>query len=234
MSNISEILKSYNLTESQINDFCVYYGELVRWNEKINLTSITEPFDVCTKHFIDSVSPISEGIISDNASIIDVGCGAGFPGMCLKIYNKSLDVTLMDSLNKRLIFLDELINKLNLKGIRCVHKRAEEAGRDKKMREKFDYATSRAVANLTSLTELCLPLVKVGGYFIALKGPKADEEIENAKKAISLLGGKIEKVHEYKVKGTDLNHNLVIIKKERPTPNTYPRKAPKPIKEPLV
>lgn len=158
----------------------------------------------------------------------------GFPGIPLKIYDPTLDVTLMDSLNKRITFLNEVISKLSLKSITAVHARAEELGKNKKYREKYDVCVSRAVANLASLSELCLPFVKTGGYFLSMKEPKADEELQNAKRAIELMGGKTEDVFRYDIADEEYNHNIIIIKKVRQTPQAYPRKAPKPIKEPLI
>lgn len=210
-----------------------YYKLLTEWNEKINLTAITDEKEAAYKHFIDSVSALESGLFKENARIIDVGTGAGFPGLPLKIYRNDLEVTLMDSLNKRINFLNEVIGDLGLCGIHTVHSRAEELGRDKSYREKYDICVSRAVANLASLTELCMPFVKVGGYFISLKGPKAQEEVNDAQNAIRLLGGEIEEIRSYRIAETELDHNLVIIKKRKPTDSRFPRIAPKPIKEPL-
>jgi len=164
---------------------------------------------------------------------VDVGTGAGLPGLVMKIGNKSLNMTLMDSLGKRISFLNEVICELGLDGVQTAHSRAEDFGKNRAYREQFDICVSRAVANLATLSELCLPLVKKGGYFISMKGPKAAEEVEEAKKAIGLMGGRFEQIMEYSIDGTDFAHNLVIIRKMSNTPNTYPRKAPKPAKEPI-
>ena len=187
-----QLLLDYGLSESQAQQFEKYFELLVDWNEKINLTAITEEYDVVTKHFLDCLMCDKSGVISHGASVIDVGTGAGFPGIPLKIANNSLDVTLLDSLAKRLNFLNEVIGELKLGNITTVHARAEDGGRDASLREKFDVAVSRAVANLSTLSELCLPFVKVGGYFVSMKGPGADEEIAAAKNAIKILGGDIQ------------------------------------------
>ncbi len=206
---------------------------MIEWNEKINLTAITEEYDVATKHFLDCLAIFDYVDFKDGDKIIDVGCGAGFPSVVMGIKNKNLNITLLDSLNKRITFLNDVIEKLNLSKLSPIHFRAEDLARQKNHREAYDYAVSRAVANLSSLVELCLPFVKVGGYFIALKGPNVSEEINDAKNAINLLGGRIEKVIDYDIPTTDLKHNLVLIKKISPTSTRFPRKSPKPIKEPL-
>ncbi len=234
MSITTDILKTHGFNESEANDFDLYYKLLIEWNEKINLTAITDEEEAATKHFIDSVSALGCGLFKENARVIDVGTGAGFPGLPLKICRKDLDVTLMDSLNKRINFLNEVISSLKLSGINTIHSRAEELGRNKEHREKYDICVSRAVANLASLTELCMPFLKVGGYFISLKGPKADEEVNAAKKAIDLLGGEFIEIKSYDITKTCLNHNMVIIKKVKPCEKRFPRNAPKPIKEPLL
>ena len=221
------------LDDTKIQKFQKYYELLVDWNEKINLTAITEKTEVATKHFLDSVLITESGKFTNGAKVIDVGTGAGFPGLPLKIFDESLDVTLMDSLGKRINFLNEVVNELSLENVETIHSRAEDLGQDKNHREQYDIAVSRAVANLSTLSELCLPFVKVGGYFISLKGPNVENEIADAKKAIKLLGGQIEDVVNYDIPNTDLNHNMVIIKKISSTSTKYPRKAPKPAKEPL-
>ena len=221
------------LDDIKIQKFQKYYELLVDWNEKINLTAITEKTEVATKHFLDSILITESGKFTSGAKVIDVGTGAGFPGLPLKIFDESLNVTLMDSLGKRINFLNEVINELSLESVETIHSRAEDLGQDKNHRECYDIAASRAVANLSTLSELCLPFVKVGGYFISLKGPNVENEIADAKNAIKLLGAEIENVVNYDIPGTDLNHNMVIIKKVLPTSTKYPRKAPKPAKEPL-
>lgn len=233
MSITKEILINNGFTEEQAENFDTYYKLLIEWNEKINLTAITDEREAAHKHFIDSVSALKCGLFAPKAKIIDVGTGAGFPGLPLKIYRDDLEITLMDSLNKRINFLNEVIDTLGLKGAEAIHSRAEELARNKNHREKYDICVSRAVANLASLTELCMPFVKVGGYFVSLKGPKAHSELEDAKKAIELLGGEFVEIQNYAIDETDLDHNLVIIKKTKPTEKRFPRNAPKPIKEPI-
>lgn len=212
--------------------FMVYKDLLKEWNKNINLTAIIDDEEIITKHFIDSIKAIEFQPLKNAKSIIDVGTGAGFPGIPLKIVSSDIELTLLDSLNKRINFLKEIGKVLELKNVEYIHSRAEDGGNDVNLRENFDIAVSRAVANLTLLSELCLPYVKVGGYFIALKGPSVDEEIESAAYAINLFGGKfIEKI-EILVEGTDLKHNLIIIEKIKNTPNKYPRNSSN-IKKPL-
>lgn len=229
---VYDILSGQGINDDICKKLQKYYELLIEWNQKINLTAITDPQDVAQKHFIDCMEIFKSGVIYDGASVIDVGTGAGFPGLVMKICNPTLDVTLMDSLNKRINFLNEVADTLDV-SVNCVHSRAEDAGRNKLYREKFDICASRAVANLATLSELCLPFVKVGGYLAALKGPKAEEEIEAAKNAIKLLGGQIENVIKYKIADTDYDHNIVLVKKISAISSVYPRKAPKPSKEPL-
>ena len=229
---VFDILCQNGIDEQKSKDFETYYNMLIDWNEKINLTAITEPHDVAYKHFIDCMSIFKSNVIKNGAKVIDVGTGAGFPGLVMKIFNPTLDITLMDSLNKRINFLNEVAHSLNI-DVNCVHSRAEDAGHSKLYREKFDICASRAVANLSTLCELCLPFVKVGGYLAALKGPKAQEEILEANNAIKILGGKVENVIEYKIADTDYAHNIVLVKKISAISSQYPRKAPKPSKEPL-
>lgn len=233
MSITKDILTSNGFSLETAEKFEKYYELLIEWNEKINLTAITDEKEAALKHFVDSVKAIDCNLFFEGAKIIDVGTGAGFPGLPLKIFRPDLNVTLMDSLNKRINFLNEVISSLNLSGVEAIHSRAEEMGRDKKHREKYDICVSRAVANLASLTELCMPFVKKGGYFISLKGPKAKEELEDAKKAIELLGGEFVEIKNYAIDETDLDHNLVIIKKIKETEKRFPRNAPKPIKDPI-
>ncbi len=230
--SLKQILLDNNIDNKTAEDFYKYYLLLTEWNEKINLTAITEEDEVAVKHFLDSLKA-AEGIIEDGVSVIDVGTGAGFPGLPVKIAKPDIKLTLVDSLNKRINFLNEVISSLSLDGVRTIHSRAEELGKNKDHREKYDLCVSRAVANLTTLCELCLPFVKVGGSFVSLKGPKAEEEVKDAKRAIELLGGELVKIQSYDLSDTDLNHNIVIIKKISHTPTKYPRSAPKPAKEPL-
>ncbi len=224
--------KEMNLTDEQEQKFYEYMKLLKEWNEKINLTTITEEQDILLKHFIDSLTILK--YLNDNDNIIDVGTGAGFPGIPVKIVNETLNVTLMDSLNKRILFLNDVIEKLKLEGIKTLHARAEELGRNKEYREKYDVVTSRAVANLSTLLEYMMPFAKVGGTCICMKGPNIEEELENADLAIKELGGKIEKIENFKLPGSDIERNIIIIKKVRNISNKYPRKAGTPAKEPLI
>ena len=223
--------KCPELAEEMQQQFQDYMNLLLEWNEKINLTAITEEDDIILKHFIDSMTILKH--IDKNSSIVDVGTGAGFPGIPVKIANPSINVTLVDSLNKRLIFLEEVIKNLNLEKIKTVHSRAEEFGQNKNYREKFDIATSRAVANLSVLVEYLLPLVKVGGKCICMKGSDIQEELQNSKEAIKTLGGQIEKVEEFTLLESDIKRNIIVIKKIKQTPNKYPRKPGVPSKNPL-
>ena len=219
------------LSEIQLKQFYNYMNLLIEWNKKINLTAITEPNEIILKHFVDSLT-ISK-YISDGTRVVDVGTGAGFPGIPLKIYRQDIEITLLDSLQKRINFLDEVIRELNLEKIETIHSRVEDFGKDKKYREKFDIATSRAVANLATLSEYLLPLVKVGGKVISMKGSLIEEELENSKNAIKILGGKIERVDEFDLPNSDISRNIVLIDKIKETPNKYPRKAGEPSKKPL-
>ena len=217
------------LNEKQTEKFYNYMNLLVEWNEKMNLTAITEPNEVILKHFIDSLT--INKYIDQDSSLIDVGTGAGFPGIPVAIMNDNVDITLLDSLNKRINFLNEVSNELELKNIETVHSRAEDFGNTE--RENFDIATSRAVAALNVLIEYLLPLVKVGGKCICMKGSQAEEEIENAKKAIKILGGEIEKIEEIELPESDIKRTIIIIRKISKTPNKFPRKAGIPSKEPI-
>ena len=219
------------LSEIQLKQFYNYMNLLIEWNKKINLTAITEPNEIILKHFVDSLT-ISK-YISDGTRVVDVGTGAGFPGIPLKIVRQDVEITLLDSLQKRINFLDEVIRELNLEKIETIHSRVEDFGKDKRYREKFDIATSRAVANLATLSEYLLPLVKVGGKVISMKGSLIEEELENSKNAIKILGGKIEKVDEFNLPNSDISRNIVLIDKIKETPNKYPRKAGEPSKKPL-
>ena len=219
-----------NLNANQISKFILYKNLLKEWNEKINLTAIIEDEEIILKHFIDSLTVVE--YIKENTSIIDVGTGAGFPGIPVKIVKENTKITLLDSLNKRLNFLNEVIDKCELNDISTVHGRAEDFGNNKEYREKYDIAVARAVANLSTLTELCLPFVKVGGRFIAMKGSNIDE-IEEAKKAIEILGGKIEKIDKIILPNSDIERNIIIIKKVKNTPKRYPRKAGVPANKPI-
>jgi len=228
-------LLSIELEENQINQFYNYFELLVEWNKFMNLTAITEMDEVITKHFVDSLSLIKavEEIGTKDYRIIDVGTGAGFPGIPLKIAFPDLRITLMDSLNKRVNFLNEVINGLGLEKIEAIHGRAEDLGRDALHREQYDFCVSRAVANLSTLSEYCMPFVKVGGHFIPYKSGKIEEELAAAKHAIFLLGGSVEEVKTFLLPGTDAERSLVKIIKNNGISKKYPRKAGLPSKEPL-
>ena len=207
------------------------FGEmLVEKNKVMNLTAITEPADVATLHFLDSVAMLKEVDLAGK-TMVDVGTGAGFPGVPLRIVCPAVRMTLLDALNKRIVFLKEVCGERGYADVDCVHGRAEEFAA--KHRESFDFATSRAVANFQLLTELCLPLVKVGGTFIAMKSVDSDEELKSAEKAISILGGRVERTVDYQIPGTDVTHRLVFIKKIKETPKKYPRAFAKIKKNPL-
>ncbi len=219
------------LSNEQIDKFFTYKDLLKDWNQKINLTAIVDDKEIILKHFIDSLTIAK--YISNESTLIDVGTGAGFPGIPVKIAKENVSVTLIDSLNKRINFLNEVISKNNLEKIRCIHGRAEDVSRETLMREKFDYATARAVANLSTLAELCLPFVKVGGEFICMKGNNIKEELNEAQKSINVLGGEIVCEEKIVLPETDIERNIIIIKKTKSTPAKYPRKAGIPAKEPI-
>lgn len=221
-----------SITEKQIEDFFIYKNLLLEWNEKINLTTITEDKEIILKHFIDCLT-IAKFRNFNEKSVIDVGTGAGFPGLPIKIFFENSNVTLLDSLNKRINFLKDVSNNIGLKNINFIHSRAEDGGQNKLLRENFDFCVSRAVANLSVLAEYDLPFVKVGGEFIALKGPAVDEEISGAKNAIKILGGEITDIKNINLPFSNINHKLVFIQKLRQTPNQYPRKAGKISKNPI-
>lgn len=218
------------LSDEQLNEFYEYMQLLLEWNEKMNLTAITDPEEVIKKHFVDSIT--IKKYIKEKSRLIDVGTGAGFPGIPLKIVDKSIKLTLLDSLNKRINFLNEVIKKLNLKEVNTIHSRAEEYAKNK-VRESYDVAVSRAVADLPILLEYLMPYVKLNGICICMKGPKAQEELERSKKAINILGGKLEKVEKITI-DEEMERNLIIIRKIKDTPNKYPRKAGVPTKNPIV
>lgn len=219
------------LTEEQIEKFYNYMNLLIEWNKKINLTAIIEPKDIILKHFIDSLT--IEKYIKKGENIIDVGTGAGFPGIPLKIAREDLKITLADSLNKRINFLNEVISKLDLKNIDAIHTRAEELGKNKKYREKFDIATSRAVANMSTLSEYLIPFIKVEGRCICMKSSDIDIELENAKNAIKILGCKIESEDKFNLPNSDLGRSIIVLRKVKNTPSKFPRKAGTPAKEPI-
>ncbi len=220
------------LTDRQFQQFIDYYEMLVEKNKVMNLTAITELKEVINKHFIDSLS-IVRVMRLNNEKVLDLGTGAGFPGIPLKIVYPETEIVLLDSLNKRLVFLEEVIQKLELAKIKTLHGRAEDYGKDPNYREQFDVCVSRAVAKLSSLSEYCLPYVKKGGYFIPYKSGKSDEEIKQSNKALQILGAQIEKVDNFILPGTDFERVLILLKKVGITPKNYPRSAGKPSKEPL-
>lgn len=238
MFELNELLKKgvlefgYELGDIQTEKLLKYKDLLMEWNEKINLTAIEDDRDIIIKHYIDSLS-ILPFLQDKDLKFIDIGTGGGFPGIPVKIAYENLKITLLDSLDKRIKFLNEVITQLGLKGITAVHGRAEEFGVKADYREKFDIAVARAVASLPVLLEYCLPFVKVGGIFIAMKG-SSTEEIQNSQKALDILGGKIEEVKEFTLPFSDMKRNVVIVKKLRHIPTKYPRKAGKPSKEPLI
>ena len=221
------------LSEKQIGQFLKYYEILVEWNSFMNLTGITEFEEVITKHFLDSLAVVKVCDPASAGSVIDIGTGAGFPGLPLKIAFPHLEVVLLDSLNKRIKFLNEVILQLGLDGIRTIHGRAEDFARDQNYRESFDLCVSRAVANLSSLSEYCLPYTALGGRFISYKSGKIDEELAEAEKAIRVLGGETENVVKFNLADTDMERSFVVIEKKRHTPKRYPRKAGLPGKEPI-
>ncbi|MFT3983138.1 MAG: 16S rRNA (guanine(527)-N(7))-methyltransferase RsmG [Lachnospiraceae bacterium] len=234
MNALSCSLKKWNitLTEIQLIQFTQYYELLLEWNSFMNLTAITELQEVIDKHFVDSLT-IANYISLKDQTILDLGTGAGFPGIPIKIMYPNVEIVLLDSLNKRIKFLDAVIEKLQLQNVRAVHGRAEDLSHQITYREQFDICTSRAVANLSTLSEYCIPFVKEGGYFISYKTETAKEEISEAKRAVCVLGGKIEKIEELKLPNTNMGRTLVIIKKIGRTKSKYPRKAGIPSKEPI-
>lgn len=220
------------LSEKQLEQFVLYYQMLVEKNKVMNLTAITEWDEVVLKHFVDSLA-INYYYDLNNQKVVDIGTGAGFPGIPLKIAFPELEVVLVDSLNKRVKFLNEIIEALGLEKISAVHGRAEDVGRNPEYREKFDLCVSRAVAQLSTLTEYCLPLVKINGCFISYKAGNMEEELEKSKNAIFKLGGKLERIEPFELPETEIHRNFVVIKKSSKTSKAYPRTAGKPTKEPL-
>jgi 16S rRNA (guanine527-N7)-methyltransferase len=228
----AEIL-GISLTEKQMQQLKQYYEMLVEKNKVMNLTAITEWDEVVDKHFIDSISLMKAVNLDGKKSVLDLGTGAGFPGIPLKIVFPELKITLLDSLNKRILFLQDVIETLELQEIKALHGRAEDYAKKPEYREQYDYCVSRAVANLTTLSEYCLPYVKVGGKFISYKSGKVKEELADIKKAMFLLGGKVEDVISFSLPETEIERDFVVIRKEKTTPKKYPRKAGLPGKEPL-
>ena len=237
--NKEELLKSsaasigIELDDVQIAQFIKYHEILVEWNSFMNLTGITEYEEVVQKHFIDSLALCKSININDFSNLIDVGTGAGFPGIPLKIAFPNLKVTLLDSLQKRIKFLNEVVMQLGLKDVETIHGRAEDFAKPSMKRESYDLCVSRAVANLSSLSEYCLPYVKVGGYFIPYKSGKVDDELNDSKKAVFILGGKIEEEVKFMLPDSDISRSLIKIKKISGTPKKYPRKSGLATKEPI-
>ena len=237
--NKEELLKSsaasigVELSDIQISQFIKYHEILVEWNSFMNLTGITEYEEVVQKHFVDSLALCKALDVNQISSLIDIGTGAGFPGIPLKIAYPHLKVTLLDSLQKRIKFLDEVVMQLGLKDVETIHGRAEDYAKPSMKRESYDMCVSRAVANLASLSEYCLPYVKVGGYFVPYKSGKVDEELEESKKAVFLLGGKIEEEVKFNLPDSDISRSLIKIRKSSSTPKKYPRKSGLATKEPI-
>lgn len=228
-------LKEWNigLNDTQVEQFIQYYEFLIEKNKVMNLTGITEWEEVVQKHFVDSLALVNVVDLSEKSRILDMGTGAGFPGIPLKIVFPNLEIVLLDSLNKRIKFLQEVIEMLGLTGIEAYHGRAEEFAKKEEFREKFDYVVSRAVANLATLSEYCIPYVKVDGKFIPYKSGEITEELEQSKKAIQILGGNLLYVKEFLLPDSDIGRSLVIVEKIQSTKKKYPRMGGKPSKEPL-
>lgn len=244
MQKLNTYLKDFNLelTKEQLNQFQMYYEMLIEWNEKMNLTSITDFDEVLKKHFADSLALVQaeKTDLIKNAcrdkkeiSLIDIGTGAGFPSIPLKIAFPNLNITMLDSLNKRIKFLNEVIEQLGLSNVETVHSRAEDLARNAKYREQFDFSVSRAVANLSTLSEYCLPFVKIDGHFVSYKSEKLSEELQAADKAIVILGGMVKDQIDFQLPESDIYRNLLVIEKVKSTSKKYPRKAGLPSKEPL-
>lgn len=230
---LKEMLAGYgiDINADMAEKFKKYSELLLEWNQKINLTAITDPKEIVIKHFVDSLL-LSSAIDIQDQTIVDIGTGAGFPGIPLKIARPKIKLTLLDSLNKRLIFLKEVINNLTLDNVSIIHARAEDGAREKNLRENFSIATSRAVASLPALLEYTLPYVKVGGIFAAMKGPNADEEVEASQNALDILGGELKEIKKYVLPDGSMR-NIVIIKKVKKVPSKYPRRGVKISKKPL-
>jgi 16S rRNA (guanine527-N7)-methyltransferase len=223
----------FEYNENVINEFEKYKDLIIEWNKKINITSIDREEEIYLKHFIDSVIIKKYVIIKEGSKTIDIGTGGGFPGIPLKILDKTMNITLLDSLNKRINFLDEVVKALNLKDVECIHGRAEELGQNQEYREKYDYGFSRAVASLNILLEYALPFIKKDGFFVVFKGSNFKEELENSTNALKKLGGEITEVKEYKLPEGDISRSLILIKKVGNTPKKYPRRPGTPNKKPL-
>ena len=227
---IRNTLKEIELTENQIEQFYNYMNGILKWNKSINVTSITDEKMFIVKHFADSLT--INRFVEDKKTLRDIGTGAGFPGIPLKIVNKDLKVTLIDSVNKKLNIIRDITADFNLENLEIIHTRAEDLANDIEYREKYDIATTRAVSNLTTIAEYMLPFVKINGYAICMKGPNIRQELEDSKVAIEVLGGKLEKIESLNV-GNELERNIILIKKVKSTPKKFPRGKGKPLKEPI-
>lgn len=225
--------KGIHLSDFQLKQFDIYFHTLVEWNNKMNLTAITEEDEVYLKHFYDSISASFYFDFSDEITLCDIGAGAGFPSIPIKICFPSIKLTIVDSLQKRITFLNHLAKELQLENVSFIHDRAETFAKRTGMRESFDVVTARAVARMSVLTELCLPLVRQNGHFVALKGAAGQEELEKANYAIKTLGGEVKSINHFTLPGEDSERNIVIVEKKRKTPTKYPRKPGTPGKEPL-
>ena len=221
------------INDEQLAQFYSFYQLLLEWNGRMNLTAITDERDVIYKHFIDSIAVLKYVEFKENSAVIDVGCGAGFPGIPLKIMQPEIKHTLMDSVNKKLDFVREAASVLGLSDVSCIHGRAEDLGRDKELRNSFDFCVSRAVSELAVLTELCLPFIKKQSLFISYKGGSPEEELNKAEFAIKELGGKLEKVEKFVLPETDMERSFILIRSVEQTPQKYPRKAGIPKKNPV-
>ena len=221
------------INKKSIDELLLFKDMLLEWNKKINLTSITDNQEIFIKHFLDSATCMATGYIRDGFEVVDIGTGAGFPGLVLKVLNKKMNITLLDSLRKRTNYLENIVINLGLKNVEIIHGRAEEYGNKEDYREKYDIALSRAVASINVLLEYCLPYIREGGYFLCQKGPKFKDELKEAEKALKVLGGKINEVKEFILPGSDIKRNIIVIKKIYKTPAKYPRKAGKPSSNPI-
>ncbi|MCK9217976.1 MAG: 16S rRNA (guanine(527)-N(7))-methyltransferase RsmG [Firmicutes bacterium] len=221
------------INKKSIDELLLFKDMLLEWNKKINLTSITDNQEIFIKHFLDSATCMATGYIRDGFEVVDIGTGAGFPGLVLKILNNKINITLLDSLKKRTNYLENLVTNLGLKNVEIIHGRAEEYGNKEGYREKYDVALSRAVASINVLLEYCLPYIKEGGYFLCQKGPNFKDELKEAEKAIKVLGGKINEIKEFILPGSDIKRNIIVIEKIYKTPAKYPRKAGKPTSNPI-
>ena len=219
-----------NVTEKELNELYQYMNGVIEWNDKINVTAITDEKLFIVKHFIDSL--LINQYLEGKESLIDIGTGGGFPGIPLKILNEDVKFTLVDSINKKLNVIRDLSEKIGFKKLEIIHTRAEDLANKKEYRENYDLATTRAVSNLSTILEYMLPFVKVGGYAICMKGPNYQEELKEAEKAIQILGGKLDKIETFNIEG-EMERNVLIIKKIKTTPKNYPRGQGKPVKEPI-